>query len=420
MRYIQKLICLLVLAPAVQASAQECGAFVAPGVWKPFMCHNLGVTNTSADPFTPGWEIVGGYWQWGRKTMAAPGPAGPGASLAEDKAIYGWNTTDAPNGAWLNNIKTENDPCPAGFRVPTEAQWRGVITNNTRVPVGTWGGASTNYSCGLKFGSKLFLPAAGGRSHLNGSLVYRGHYGIYWSSTEYGARSWLLHFNDRTASTDGNERSGAPSVRCIADASPADNQDCGAYIAPGVWKKFMCYNLGAANLRADPFTPGWEINGGYWQWGIRAIAVPGPSGPEASQARDKAIAGWNTTNSANGDWSDKTKMASDPCPAGYRIPTEAQWKGVITSNTRTPIGTWEDAATNYSFGMKFGNKLVLPAAGYRRYNDGALVNRGSSGLYWSSREHSSFSAWHLIFSNNDAGTSNQNRTSGHSVRCVEE
>jgi uncharacterized protein (TIGR02145 family) len=182
----------------------------------------------------------------------------------------------------------------------------------------------------------------------------------------------------------------------------------------------MCYNLGAANLRADPFTPGWEINGGYWQWGIRAIAVPGPSGPEASQARDKAIAGWNTTNSANGDWSDKTKMASDPCPAGYRIPTEAQWKGVITSNTRTPIGTWEDAATNYSFGMKFGNKLVLPAAGYRRYNDGALVNRGSSGLYWSSREHSSFSAWHLIFSNNDAGTSNQNRTSGHSVRCVEE
>jgi uncharacterized protein (TIGR02145 family) len=85
-------------------------------------------------------------------------------------------------------------------------------------------------------------------------------------------------------------------------------------------------------------------------------------------------------------WSDKTKMANDPCPAGYRIPTEAQWVGVIANNSRTAIGTWEVAATNYSFGMKFGNKLVLPAAGYRRYNDGLLVNRGSNGYYWSSRD----------------------------------
>ncbi|MEN9414683.1 MAG: hypothetical protein RLZ62_987 [Bacteroidota bacterium] len=420
MQHFQNLIYLIIFAFAVPLRAQECGAFVAPGVWKPFLCYNLGAANTSADPFTPGWEIVGGYWQWGRKTMAAPGPSGPGASLAEDKAVSGWNTTDAPNGSWMNNIKTENDPCPDGYRVPTEAQWRGVISNNTRIPLGTWGGAPTNYSCGVKFGSKLFLPAAGGRSHLNGALVYRGHYGIYWSSTEYGARSWLLHFNDRNAGTDGNERAGAPAVRCIADVSPANNRDCGAYVAPGEWKVFMCYNLGTANPKADPFTPGWEINGGYWQWGIRAMAAAGPSGTQAAQAREKAIAGWNTTNSANGDWSDRVKTTSDPCPEGYRVPTEAQWKGVIANNARTPIGTWEDAATNYSYGMKFGNKLVLPAAGYRRYNDGALLGRGSSGLYWSSKEYSSFSAWHLVFSNSETNMGNLNRTSGHSVRCVAE
>jgi hypothetical protein len=31
------------------------------------------------------------------------------------------------------------------------------------------------------------LPAAGGRSSSNGALIYRGSYGYYWSSTEYGS-----------------------------------------------------------------------------------------------------------------------------------------------------------------------------------------------------------------------------------------
>ncbi|MFM8489625.1 MAG: hypothetical protein ACKOCH_25090, partial [Bacteroidota bacterium] len=42
---------------------------------------------------------------------------------------------------------------------------------------------------------------------------------------------------------------------------------CGAFIAPGEWKAFMCYNLGAWDINIDPFKPSWKIIGHYYQWG---------------------------------------------------------------------------------------------------------------------------------------------------------
>ncbi|MFM8484850.1 MAG: M23 family metallopeptidase, partial [Bacteroidota bacterium] len=81
----------------MNAICGECGAFVGSGVWKKFQCYNLGAANTSADPFNPSWEIMGGYWQWGRKNMAAPGPAAGDPNAGSNG---GWNTTNAANGSW--------------------------------------------------------------------------------------------------------------------------------------------------------------------------------------------------------------------------------------------------------------------------------------------------------------------------------
>jgi hypothetical protein len=53
---------------------------------------------------------------------------------------------------------------------------------------------------------------------------------------------------------------------------------CKAKINATTYRDFMCYNLGAASTSADPFTPSWEINGGYWQWGRSAEAAAGPTG----------------------------------------------------------------------------------------------------------------------------------------------
>ena len=201
----------------------------------------------------------------------------------------------------------------------------------------------------------------------------------------------------------------------------SDFIDCGAYISPGVWKKFQCYNLGAANINAYPFTPSWEIMGGYWQWGRKNMAAPGPT---AGDPNAGSIGGWNTTIAANGSWSDGTKTAIDPCPAGYRVPTKAQWDAVLSNNALTSVGTWTvlpEGSTNYSSGKMIGNKLFLPAAGFRYYDDGALYGRGDGGYYWSSTEGDSYGAWYLVFGSSDASTYYfYYRTYGLSVRCVAE
>jgi uncharacterized protein (TIGR02145 family) len=229
--------------------------------------------------------------------------------------------------------------------------------------------------------------------------------------------------------------SGIPAAAGTASfALSIGGQSCALELTvpfPSCWAKvsatdtlyFMCHNLGSANTSADPFTPSWEINGGYWQWGRLGQAAPGPSG--AGQPNAGAISGWNTTNAPNGSWQDGTKTGNDPCPTGYRVPTKAQWDAVANAsyNPQNTVGNWFSSSTNYSAGRFFGSALMLPAAGTRDDAGGALFSRGSSGLFWSSTENGAAGAWYLDFGNNFAGVfilASSNRRGGLSVRCASE
>jgi uncharacterized protein (TIGR02145 family) len=208
---------------------------------------------------------------------------------------------------------------------------------------------------------------------------------------------------------------------CSLDVTVTSAPVCRAKVTATDFKDFMCYNLGAANTSADPFTPSWEINGGYWQWGRPAEAAPGPTGPGTGETNGNPISGWNTTYAADGSWDDGSKTANDPCPSGFRVPTKAQWDGVVANNTKTNLGTFLFTPTNYSSGKKFGGNLMLPAAGYRFYLNGAKGYIGSNGGYWTSTENGSDNAWYLIFGSSEADTLNDyNRSYGFSVRCIAE
>ncbi|MEY3368946.1 MAG: hypothetical protein RI973_2101 [Bacteroidota bacterium] len=208
--------------------------------------------------------------------------------------------------------------------------------------------------------------------------------------------------------------------------------NCGAYLAPGTWKSFMCHNLAVANTSAYPFQPSWEIVGGYFQWGRKGPDpmvwlntntedfAHGPTGPDAGQANEASIGGWNQTFASNGAWLDASKTVNDPCPAGFRLPTKAQWDAVFSNNTQSTVGTWTSSPTNYSSGRFIGPGLFLPVTGYRIYNLGALFSRGDNGFYWSSTENGSVNAWYLFFSSSSVNTYYNYRSSGISVRCVSE
>ena len=237
----------------------------------------------------------------------------------------------------------------------------------------------------------------------------------------------------------GTARNGSVTIAGMTySISQAAVGSCGAYVAPGVWKEFDCYNLAVIGKITgdDPFTPSWRLIGGYWQWGRKgpdesqwhytntSNFAHGPTGLESWEANDGAVSGWDTTDAPDGSWSDTSKTANDPCPEGYRVPTRTQWDGVLDNNTQSIVGTWSttwDDHTNYSAARFFGDDLMLPAAGYRDYHyDGALYDRGDSGYYWSSTQTSTPDAWTLYFYSSNAGTYFSNRRNGFPVRCVAE
>ena len=106
-------------------------------------------------------------------------------------SIYKHDWVDPQNSMLWNDgseskpVKTEHDPCPEGWRVPTSAEFLELHKNysdwttNADGQIGRWFSGLNLYS---EIAPQIFLPAAGYRRSSDGAAVRRDSYGFYWSS----------------------------------------------------------------------------------------------------------------------------------------------------------------------------------------------------------------------------------------------
>ncbi|ATC35809.1 hypothetical protein HZQ75_02055 [Elizabethkingia anophelis] len=200
----------------------KCGAYLGPNntLWKDFMCQNLGAT-LGIDPFSPEAGNHGAKYQWGTTT----GEPDRYLSQYEDQsnpAYNNWSQTVKPNGSWSDTSKTQNDPCPPGYRVPTIAQWGALLENNPNMErIGTFNDDNNNYTTAIYFRNEnnirtLMLPIAGWRFGASGHLIDRGNTGYYWSSTEKDNEAVFAMLEKDDVSLKIFTRLSGNSVRCIA------------------------------------------------------------------------------------------------------------------------------------------------------------------------------------------------------------
>ena len=187
-----------------------------------WMDRNLGATRVAQNSTDV--QAYGDYYQWGRPadghekhnvsgsasdfTNVKSATSVPGNSkyIFSSDGSNDWLVT--PDNTLWNGVNAPNNPCPAGFRIPTESEWAAeaaVFTSNN-----VDGSFETGY--GLRL-------TVGGMATSQKYITAIGNYGQYMTQTAYdngrvkyfGVISWITWFDTNYYKTTGQ------SCRCIKD-----------------------------------------------------------------------------------------------------------------------------------------------------------------------------------------------------------
>jgi uncharacterized protein (TIGR02145 family) len=122
------------------------------------------------------------------------------------------------------------------------------------------------------------------------------------------------------------------------------------------------------------------------------------------------------------------KVALNACPKGWHLPSESDWKLLISflggQNVAGPKLKSKSGWIKFNSESTNDSQLTFLPGGYRWYEDGSFVNKGSYGSWWSSTssDHGPY-AFVLTESSPSAfldygGSEMMN--SGYSIRCIED
>jgi uncharacterized protein (TIGR02145 family) len=136
--------------------------------------------------------------------------------LGSNETVWNSGTEEEP-------VKTDYDPCPKGWRVPTHAELTALSQNHSSFTThsndqkGIWFSGPIEYSSDVP---QIFLPAAGERYYEDGYDSYRNSNGCYWSSKSYNGvyLAWRFFFGPSgTVNIYCSENSNGYSLRCVQE-----------------------------------------------------------------------------------------------------------------------------------------------------------------------------------------------------------
>ena len=184
----------------------------------------------------------GKLYQWGRKygqghyDSVNLQQGGVAVSIAQDKKnqnVFFLGNPDN-NDSWVyplddslwnggtdsDPIKTEHDPCPAGWRVPSYEELDDLRQNkrwatNELCQSGYWFSGASPYT---EASPQIFLPAAGFRYSRNGDVLGFNNDGNYWSSAPYSDTGvYRLYFYEGFTNLSVDSYATGCSVRCVQE-----------------------------------------------------------------------------------------------------------------------------------------------------------------------------------------------------------
>jgi uncharacterized protein (TIGR02145 family) len=191
-----------------------------PVTGKTWMDRNLGASQVATSSTDA--NAYGDLYQWGRgadghqcrnsattTTLSSTDQPGHGGYIIVSDSPYDWKSTQNIN-LW-QGINGVNNPCPSGYRLPTDTE-----LNNERL---SWLQAPINRSNNAvgAFSSPLKLPLAGMRDPSPGFIFNVGSNGVYWSSTISGSDSRYLYVDSSASGFGTYMRAVGLSVRCLKD-----------------------------------------------------------------------------------------------------------------------------------------------------------------------------------------------------------
>ncbi|MCX6191681.1 MAG: hypothetical protein NT109_05305, partial [Flavobacteriia bacterium] len=289
----------------------------------------------------------------------------------------------------------------------------GSVASNVSVSVPYTGGNAGTYGAqSVSSTGVVGLTAtlsAGTLANGAGSLTYT----ITGTPTTSGTASFAI-------TVGGQSCSFTVSVGAAQPQYPAGTVNCAGATTvvdvtnPTTGRIWMDRNLGATQVATSSTDQ--NAYGDLYQWGRRADGHQCRTSPTTvtlSSIDQPAHGNFILGPNAPYDWRSPQNTnlwqgvngVNNPCPSGYRIPTETEINAERLS--------W---SSNNGAGA-FASPLKWTLAGLRNLSDGSLGGVGTGGYYWSSTVSGTDSRY-LDFGSSGASMSVTNRAHGFTVRCL--